>query len=50
MRNLISAGLALTACLVIGDKLWTIALAGGLILAALVIQACPNKRRKEGRS
>ena len=37
MRNIITATLVLGACLVIGDKLWTIALAAGLILAAAIL-------------
>lgn len=37
-RDIITATLILGACLVAGDKLWTIALAAGMILAALALQ------------
>lgn len=38
MRDTITGALILGACLVAGDKLWTIALAAGMILAALALQ------------
>lgn len=38
MRDTITGALILGACLVAGDKLWSIALAAGMILAALALQ------------
>ncbi len=43
-KDVIAAALILGACLTAGDKPWTIALAAGMIAAALVLTA--KKRRK----
>ena len=37
MKKLISFALVLGACLLIGERLWTIAAASGMILAALAL-------------
>ena len=37
-KDKITGALILGACLIIGDKLWTIALAAVMILAALALQ------------
>lgn len=37
-KDKITGALILGACLVAGDKLWTVALAAGMILAALALQ------------
>lgn len=38
MKDAITTALVLAACLVIGDKLWTIALAAALVAAAGIVQ------------
>lgn len=45
-KDKIAAGLALMACLVIGDKPVSIVLAFGMIAVALVIQLRPRKVRR----
>ncbi len=47
MRNAITGALILAACLMAGDKLWSIALAALMILAALAIQNTQKKWRKD---
>ena len=42
-NDIIAAGLALGAALVIGDRLWTIGLAAGMILAALALTKQPER-------
>ena len=41
MKNTLSIALVLGACIVAGDRLWTIAAAALMILAAAAIQAVP---------